>query len=126
MLTGRNVLIVEAQYLIALDFETMLDAYRPARVVAAVNADIARSSQSDWHDPGLAVVEVEEHLPDQLAFAGELLRQDTPVVIVTADSDLPQKFSWLGTAPIIVKPVRSEEFIGAVEAVLKRSAPQNE
>jgi len=126
MLSGRTALIVEAQYLIALDLENLLAPFSPETINIAQNAAKAMEQRSSWQDCALAIVEVERDLPEQIAFIGELQRDGVAVIGLTADMSLPQRVNWLAGTSILVKPVRSDDFVAAVESVLRREAPQNE
>jgi len=118
MLCGQTALIVEAQYLIALDMGHTLEHSAACRVVIAQDADHALELSSDWTDCGLAIVELEQKLPRQIAFVGELMRRNIPVIAITADADLPGKLSWFPTIPVLVKPISTDSITAAVAAVL--------
>lgn len=123
MLSGRTVLIVEAQYLIALDLQNTLDQLGPGKVVIAQNATHARELSEEWQTCGLAIVEVERNLPEQIAFARELARSGIPVIGLTADSDLQQHLNWSARMPILLKPASTERTLELVATLFE---PQNE
>ena len=123
MLCGQTALIVEAQYLIALDMGQTLEDVVACKFVIAQDADHAGKFSTDWAEYGLAIVEVEQNLPRHIALVGELLRRRIPVIVVTADADLAGKLNWFPAIPILVKPVSTDGITAAIAAVLslKRS-----
>lgn len=122
MLAGQTVLVVEAEYLIALDIQTSLEDLAAGEVIIAQSAPHAREMLGeDWHRYSLAIIEVERGLPDNMNFAGELGRRGVSVIVLTADAELHKTLS--PGIPILQKPVPSEALTAAVAAV---SALQNE
>jgi DNA-binding response OmpR family regulator len=71
----------------------------------------------------LAIVEIERELAQSVAFAGELVRNGVPVIVLTADPDLHQSLNWWAGTQILLKPVPAENVTAAVAAVI---ADQNE
>lgn len=122
MLAGRTVLIVEAQYLIALDLQNSLDDFTPGKIVIAQDPAHAREKADDWADCAVAIVEIERELADNVAFAGELVRRGLPLVVLTADPDLQHKLNWWAGAPILLKPAPSERVAAAVAAACTSQA----
>lgn len=123
MLSGRTVLIVEAQYLIAMDLQNTLDDLAAGKVIIAQDPVHARELAPDWSDCGLAIVEVERELPEHIAFIGELLREGVPVIGLTADSELEKHLNWLSGTPILLKPAPSERMLALISDLL---GPQKE
>jgi hypothetical protein len=114
MLSGRTVLIIEAQYLIALDLQNTLDPLGLGKVVIAQNPSHAREVTDDWEDIGLAIVEVERELPEHIALIGDLLRRGVPVIGLTADSHLELHLNWFAGTPVLLKPSPSEHTLTLV------------
>jgi len=112
MLFGRTVLIVEAQYLIALDLQHTLEDLAPGNVIIAQNAQDARQKAASTCE--VAIVEVETNLSDNIALVGELLRQGVPVIALTADSDLQQNLNWFSDTPILLKPAPADRVLAAI------------
>lgn len=118
MLAGRTVLIVEAQYLIALDLQNSLDDKAPARTVIAQDPGHARHLANDWRDCALAIIEVERELSDNIALVRELLARGIAVIVLTADADLRQSLNWFADVPVLLKPVPTEAVTAAIAAVI--------
>lgn len=112
MLFGRTVLIVEAQYLIALDLQHTLEDLVPGNVIIAQDAQHARQKALSMCE--IAIVEIETNLADNIALVGELLRQGVPVVALTADSDLQQNLNWFADTPILLKPAPADRVLAAI------------
>lgn len=120
MLAGRTVLIVEAQYLIALDLQNSLEDLAAGKVVIAQDPAHAQDLAGQWAGCTLAVIEVERDLSEHIALIGALLRSGIPVIGLTADPDLRQHLKWLADTPILLKPVPSEIVTAAIAAVLSQ------
>lgn len=114
MLSGHTVLIVEAQYLIALDLQNTLDPLHPGKVIIAHNPAHAKDLTADWRDCRLAIIEVERELPEHISLVGELLRKGIPVIGLTADSNLQQHLNWFAGTPLLLKPAPSEHTLALV------------
>ncbi|KRA97382.1 hypothetical protein ASD83_09585 [Devosia sp. Root685] len=111
------MLIVEAQYLVALDLQHTLDQLGPGKVVIALNPGHARELAKDWVNCDLAIVEVERELPEHIALIGELLRKGIPVIGLTADSGLQRHLNWFAGTPILLKPAPSERTLAVLASL---------
>lgn len=118
MLEGQTALIVEAQYLIALDIQTTLEDLSSTRVLITHDPALIADLAVPFSDIGLAIVEVERNLPSNIQLVGDLVRQGVPVIGVTADHDLPKNLNWLSGVPLLLKPTPSERIIDAIRTVL--------
>lgn len=117
MLKGQTTLIVEAQYLIALDLQATLEDLSSAHVLIARDPSQAAELTTLLSDVDLAIVEVERNLPANVQFVAELFRQGIPVIGVTADQELPKSLNWLSGVPLLLKPTPSDRIIDAIEVV---------
>lgn len=115
MLNGRPVLIVEEEFLIALDLQRMLEGLGCGQTLLARNAQEADLLRAQWPDLALAVIEQRlddpqtQTLPQNLAAAGVAL------VLTTGDFSLR---SAAFAAPLVVKPVPEEALASAVRQAL--------
>ena len=117
MLNGRPVLIVEAEFLIALDIQRMLEMLGVGHTLFARNADEARQLQAHWPDLALAIVE--QHSADANAgqLPSELSQASIPVVLTTGDVNLRGRLT--GSAPpVVVKPIPEDSLASAVRQAL--------
>lgn len=115
MLNGRPVLIVEEEFLIALDLQRMLEGLGCGQTLFARNPGEAELLRPHWPDLALAVVEQRlddprtQSLPESLAEAGVAL------VLTTGDLSLSNAAR---TAPLLIKPVPEEALTSAVRQAL--------
>jgi len=118
MLIGQTALIVESQYLIALDIQVTLEDLSSHRVLIAQDPASAAGLVVPLSEINLAIVEVERNLPSNLQLIAEFFRQGIPVIGVTADQDLPKNLNWLSGVPLLLKPTPSERIIDAIRKVM--------
>lgn len=126
MLSGRTVLIVEGQFIVALDIEATLENLGAARIIIAQDAAHSAMISADWADCSLAIVELERERADQIALAGDLARRGITVVGITTDRDLPRTLGWLAAMPVVAKPVQSDHLIDAIARAIALQTTQNE
>jgi CheY-like chemotaxis protein len=115
MLTGQKVLIVEAEFLIAIDLQRMLEALGAGQVLLAATAREARSFAAEW--PSLALAIVDRRLDDTEigALVTELAGKGIPLVQTTSSSSLRLT---PGTGPMLVKPVPEDDLTSAIATAL--------
>jgi len=126
MLASRTILIVEAQYIVALDVEATLGSLGAEHVVIAQDPAHAALVADQWADCTLAIVEIEREKPDQIALAGDLVRRGIAVIGLTTDTELPRTHAWISSTPIVLKPVQSNHLIAAVARAMSERPAQNE
>lgn len=119
MLSGCTVLIVEAQYLIALDLQDLLERFSPEGAIIAQDAAHAAEIAPDISAFGLAIVDVERRQADQVALVNNLIQNKVPVIVTTADAELRTQLNWMQGTPVLSKPVSTEAFYAAVETLLQ-------
>ncbi len=95
MLGGNPVLVLETEFIIALDLGARLQDLGAGHVVLAHDPDSARVQREAWAQASLAVLEIQESRPGLMAFAEEVRASGTPVILVTTDAGLRQQH--LGT-----------------------------
>lgn len=122
MLGGNAVLVLETEFIIALDLGARLQDLGAGHVVLAHDPASARAQQASWAGAGLAVLEIQETRPDLLAFAEEINASGTPFILVTTDAVLPRQGRGLGSPPVLLKPVAQQDLEAAVAAALGLSA----
>ncbi|MDB5613141.1 MAG: hypothetical protein JWQ22_794 [Devosia sp.] len=116
MLKGRPVLIVEEEFLIALDIQRMLEGLGVGQTLLARNASEARQLRQHWPDLALAIIELRldhshnKELPTELSAAG------VPLVVTTGDFGLSRNLA--SAVPILVKPIPEETMASAVARAL--------
>lgn len=117
MLNGLPVLIVEAEFLIALDTQRMLEQHGAGQTLFARNVEEARQLRTRWPDLALAVVEVHFESSSALQLHAELAAAGIPVVLTTGDVNLSRMLT--GSAPpVVVKPVPEFGLASAIAQAL--------
>lgn len=116
MLNGRPALIVEEEFLIALDIQRMLEGLGVGQTLFARNAEEARQLRYHWPDLALAIVELRLDETRNHALPEDLCEAGVALVITTGDFGLSRKFPSL--APVIVKPIPEEVLASAVAMAL--------
>lgn len=114
MLNGRPALIVEAEFLIALDIQRMLESLGAGQTLFARDAAEAEQLRAHWPDIALAVIELRagdapsQQLHETLTGAG------IPVVLTTADIGLQSSVAGL----FVTKPIPEDDLASAVQKAL--------
>lgn len=120
MLNSQSALIVEEEFLIALDIQRMLEAMGAGQTILARNVAEARQLRHVWPELKLAVVELRQGDADGQRFAQELAEAGIPLVVTTGDFGLSRQMN--GKVPVILKPLPEEALASAVgEALAARS-----
>lgn len=118
MLNERKVLILEAEFLIALDLQRVLETMGTYQVLLAANAAEARSFSATWPELTLALVDRRNDDTDIGAIVAELRSLGVPLVQTTSSSLLAGK----SDTPMLVKPVPEEELTSAIATALAEKA----
>jgi DNA-binding response OmpR family regulator len=111
-LEGQRVLIVEDEFLIALDLEDIIRDAR-AEVILVATADEALK-EIDRDTVTLAVLDFNLAKGTSQAVAHRLVRDGIPFIFHTALSDLPAAFP---SVPVVSKPTTSQDLIAALELI---------
>ncbi|MGV8831163.1 MAG: hypothetical protein ACOH2N_04235 [Devosia sp.] len=118
MLTGQTILIVEEEFLIALDIQGMLEALVAGQMLFARSTVEAHQSEPHWPSIDLAIVEIG---PDEATLATLLegLRAaGIAIILTTTDSALRKGHPAYPGAPVLVKPMVDAELRAAVTLAL--------
>lgn len=118
MLNGRTILVVEEEFLIALDIQRMLEGHEAGQTLFARSPQEALEQQANWPTLGLAIVELHTDAGQSLALAERLNDAGIPLILHTADSSLRSGHPKFPGVPVVVKPT-SEAFLHeAIHAAL--------
>ena len=118
MLNGRTALIIEEEFLIALDIQRMLETLGVGQTLFARTAGEADELRARWPEIALAVVEVHRDDTTGLELVRGLGAAGIPVVLVTADVALRHGFAPALDLPLVLKPVPEETLSAAVRQAL--------
>ena len=119
-LTNYHVLVVEDQFVIALDAEQLLKENGASEVSIAATPTEAERILSSTR-PHVAVLDVNLGRTTSLGVAERLLAVGIPFIFATGYGDsrmIPDKFR---DVPVVRKPYSARVLLGAVDAVLNRS-----
>lgn len=123
MLNGRTALVVEEEFLIALDIQRMLETLGVSDTLFASSAAEAEKLRAHWPQIGIAVVEIRSRDAASLQLVDQLRQASVPTVLTTADVSVghaaPVTFPELTVLP---KPIPEEAMTSAVrQALVARS-----
>ena len=118
MLTGQTVLIVEPEFLIALDIQRCLEAFGAGQTVFARNAVEALAAINQWPGFGLALVEVHHERDDDLALLEGLAAAGVELILMTADVALRRGLCNFPDVPVVMKPFSEDDLASAIKQAL--------
>ncbi len=119
MLTGPATLIVEAEYIIAMDVMTVIETTFGGSGSIVRSVDEASRFLAENALPDLAIIEMEIIKPQHLALARQLLASGVRVIGISADSRMANHAADLSAIPILIKPVPETEMVAAVREALR-------
>ncbi len=119
MLNGKPVLVIEEEFLIALDIQRMLEGLGAGQVICARSAREAHAMHMHWTDVQLAIVEVALDQQSALQLVRRLLDSGIAVVICSADTALRRGVPEFPALPVLIKPMAETELVAAINNVLE-------
>ena len=117
MLNGQTVLVVEAEFLIALDIQRMLEGLGVDQMLFARTADEAHELAGHWPSLGLAIVEIRSDAPRSVTLVHSLRLAGVAVILSTADGAIRQGHPDFPGVPVIVKPMADDDLATAIHAM---------
>lgn len=118
MSPGKTALVVEAEFLIALDLQRMLEAHGFAETLLARHAAEARELSTHWPRLALAVIELRLHDQQSLDLVTALQRHKVPTVAITSDVELTHGIDGSTTIPVLGKPLSEDQLASAIHRTL--------
>ena len=118
MLNGQTVLIVESQFLIALDIQRCLEAFGATLTVFARNTAEVLDAIDHWPSFSLALVEVRDQHDDDAVLLRGLAEAGVKLVLLTADATLRRGHSDFPAAPVVMKPFLEDDLASALKQAL--------
>ena len=118
MLTGRTALVVEEEFLIALDIQRMLETLGIAQTLFARTPAEAEQLRARWPEIAIAVVEIRAGNAEALALAESLAGAAIPTVLVTADIEARHDLVAAMALPLVTKPIPEQDMTAAVGQAL--------
>ncbi len=113
MLTNARVLVIEDQFLIAMEIESVLLGAGVREVEIVRSVDDAARREGGWSEFDLAIVEARLGNPAVVAFCLALAASGVAVLVSTADRTAPEVFPGF---VILEKPFFSEALLDAYRA----------
>lgn len=121
MLSAQTVLVVEEEFLIALDIQRMVEARNASQTIFARSAVEAMLQQPSWGDLGMAIVEVRPGAHQAVQLCKLLLEQGVAVVVMSGDSVLRRGVPELPGTPVVIKPMSETDLANALSLALARN-----
>ena len=118
MLSGRTVLVVEEEFLIALDLQRMLEAQAAGPALFARSWNEAAALRDRWEELGLAIVEFRTGETQAIELAADLRSAGVPVVICTSDAAQRRGLPALPGVPVVTKPILETDLARAIGLAL--------
>lgn len=125
MLTGKRVLIVEEEFLIALDIQRVLEAAHAAETTFARTVCEVETTPPSLGRFDLAIINVPEADPEANTFARALIEAGVALVISSAESTYRQGVPDFPGVPVVSKPFAEEQLLTACALALATAPPQD-
>jgi CheY-like chemotaxis protein len=116
LLSGRCVLIVEDEFLIALDIQRLVEEAGARETVVATNLSDADGVMGSDRTIDLAIVDLRLGNEDAWPLVEDLKRLAIPLVITSGLN--PGELEVSGSVAIVPKPYSDEEFALALRSLL--------
>lgn len=117
MLTGQTVLIVETEFLIALDIQRCLEALGAVQTVFARDTAEALAAATQWPGFGVALVEIHHQRDEDRTLLLGLQRAGVRLVLMTADVAARRGIPGIA-APVVMKPFSEDDLASAIGQAL--------
>jgi DNA-binding response OmpR family regulator len=111
-IAGKRILLLEDNFIIALDVRYMLEDHG-ALVDVATNVPDAFAMLSD-HRPDIAILDVNVGGGKSFAIAERLLELEVPFLFATGYDERATTPAVLAAAPIVKKPFNESRLLGAL------------
>ncbi|HEV7346135.1 MAG TPA: hypothetical protein VGN60_10950 [Devosia sp.] len=118
MLKGLTALVVEEEFLIALDFQRMLEGLNVGQTIFARSPAEAELLRSQWPDIALAIVDISSNPAGSLRLISDLEAAGIPSVLTVTDLTIPIAFARDKEQLRVVKPVAETVMALAVAQAL--------
>jgi DNA-binding response OmpR family regulator len=122
MLAGKRFLVVEDEFLIALDIQRILESARASATLFARSLDEAEALGEKLAGADLAIIEIGPDSDPAIRLATRLLARGIAVVFSTSDGADQEGFAGLPPLPVVVKPFAEADLLGACEKALRIAA----
>lgn len=115
MLNGRTALVVEEEFLIALDIQRMLENQGVAHTLFARTAPEAELLRPRWNDLAIAIVEIRSQDPPVFDLIDSLRTAAVPLVLITSDVTFGSgRGPGLSDLAVVIKPIPEDGMANAI------------
>lgn len=121
MLNDRTALVVEEEFLIALDIQRMLESLGVARTLFALTASEAQDLRPHWSEVAIAIVDIRTHDADAAKLVEDLRQAGVPTLLTTADTIIASA-GFFADLPVLAKPTPEDAMTSAVLQALATRA----
>lgn len=118
MSASGSFLIVEAEFLIALDIQRVLEGIHARQCILATSTAEARMLVGDTRNLALALLDFRSADVERLAFARDLITAGVPLVLLVSELGLRHGMRELPGAPVVIKPFLEEDLASAARTAL--------
>jgi CheY-like chemotaxis protein len=118
MLNGRTALVVEEEFLIALDIQRMLETLGVGQTLFARTAAEAEQLRASGPEIGLAIVEIRSHGTAAHQLVEGLTRDGIPMVLTTADLAMDNGSRAFPDLTVVAKPLPEDALASAIRQAL--------
>lgn len=116
---GKRCLVVDDEFLIALDIQQILELAGAATVVCAGSADEALAAiDGSAFDLAVLDVKLSGAMPTSLSVAATLTERGTPFVFLTGMRGDDPHFTRFPAAPVVEKPYAATALLAAIRRAL--------
>ncbi len=120
-LSGRRILVLEDEFLIAMDVELLCRESGADDIVILKNLEATGGAPAVAERFDVAVLDLMLEGQSTVGFAQELQRLGVPFVIASGYSDLEELKNLVPGTPVVGKPYSGTVLMDAVLAALNRS-----
>ena len=117
MLQNTKILVLEEEFLIAIDLQEMLEANGATDLVFASTVNEAEALLQRGAGFDLAIAEARFGRPEIIALCAALAHRGVAVVVTSADCETGRVF---GDLPVIEKPFDERQLVAACRLAMQR------
>lgn len=120
-LDGRSILILEDEFLIAMDVEQSCLEWGASTVTILRSLEQLRRQPLDDQQFDAAIVDLRLGGESTIHFASELAKRGMPFVFATGMTDVGELAENFPDVPVVGKPYSGDELVRILAAVIERS-----
>ena len=123
-LRGRTILVLEEEYLIALEISRILEEANVGTIEVVRNIEELAAKEPEFGRFDAAIVEIKTFGESVVPAARRIAEAGIPIVFGTAFEEYMDGVPGFPDAPVVLKPYAADQFVAAVlSAIARRSKP---